>query len=275
MKTINGQSMAEFFGFREHPFADTYRIKQPFLANREERLVHMTSSLIANGKGCSVTGASGLGKSTLVNHLLSDLDKKHYSVISIHYGGLMRSGLLKAVADRLGVETRGRNVPLLLRIQKRILDMGAGQHALFPVFVVDDAQLMEKESLMDICSLLFNPGKETVGASVILIGDETLESMLQLQAMASVTTRLTGRFMLSPLSQDESKAFVLSRLRQAQAREDLFDKDALELMASGCRSNRRRIMNMGTLLLLEAYIRQERTIGAELILNCDQVTITE
>lgn len=275
MKSLNGQTMAEFFGFRDHPFADTYRIKQPYLSDQEKRLLHMAASLISNGKGCSLTGASGLGKSTLISHLLADLDKQHYSPITIHYGGLIRNGLLKAVAGRLGVDTTGRDVPLLIRIQKCIADMGAGQHALFPVFVVDDAQFMEKESLMDICSLLFNPGRETIGASAILIGDETLEMNLQLQMMASVSTRLTGRFIMSPLTHDESREFVIARLRQAHAHEDLFDRDALELIASTCRGNRRKIMNMGTLLLLEAYIRQEKTISAELILNCDQVTITE
>lgn len=275
MKTIDGQTMAEFFGFRDHPFADTYRIRNPYLAGQETRLLHMATSLIGNGKGCSLTGASGLGKSTLINHLLADLDRKHYSSIVIHYGGLLRNGVLKAVADLLGVETRGRNIPLLVRIQKRIADMGSGQHALFPVFVVDDAQLMEKEALMDICSLIFNPGKETVGASVILVGDETLEKILQLQIMAPVTTRLTGRFTMKPLSDQESGDFILSRLREAHSREDLFDRDAREIIASSCRGNRRKIMNMGTLLLLEAFIRQEKTIGAELIMSCDQFTITE
>ncbi len=81
---------------------------------------------------------------------------------------------------------------------------------------------------MDICSLMFNPHKETVAASFILVGDETL-----------------------------------------------FDTDALIIIASHCRGNRREIMNMGTLLLAEAYYRQERTINAELIYTCDQVKISE
>ena len=34
-------------------------------------------------------------------------------------------------------------------------------------------------------------------------------------------------------------------------------------------------MNMGTLLLAEAYVRQEKTISAELIFNCAQIEIAE
>lgn len=275
MQRINGKTMAEFFGFRDHPFADTWRLRNPYLSDREQRMLNMAESLIGSGKGCSLTGASGLGKSTLISHLLGVLDRKHYNPIFIHYGGLQRNGVLKTVADLLGVDTKGRNVPLIMRIHKRISDMGAGQHALFPVFVVDDAQWMEKESLMDICSLMSSPGKETIGASVILVGDEALEKILQLQIMAPVTTRLTGHFFMKPLSDKESDEYILARLKEARAREDLFDRDARELIASTCRGNRRKIMNMGTLLLLEAFIRQEKTIGAELVMSCDQFTITE
>lgn len=53
--------------------------------------------------------------------------------------------------------------------------MASENRSVFPVFVIDDAHLMEKESLMDICSLMFNPFKETVGASFVLVGDETFK----------------------------------------------------------------------------------------------------
>ena len=134
---------------------------------------------------------------------------------------------------------------------------------------------MEKESLMDICSLMFNPQKETVAASFILVGDETLEKKLSLQIMASVKTRLTGQFNLNTLNDNESLEFIKFRLSNARAAENLFDPDALNIMSSHCRGNRRQIMNMGTLLLTEAYYRQEKTISAELIYNCDQIEISE
>jgi hypothetical protein len=33
-------------------------------------------------------------------------------------------------------------------------------------------------------------------------------------------------------------------------------------------------MNMGTMLMAEAFYRQEKTIDAELIYNCDQIEIS-
>ena len=93
--------------------------------------------------------------------------------------------------------------------------------------------------------------------------------------MAPVKTRLTGQFNLNPLNDNDSLEFIKFRLVNAKAPENLFDPDALSIMSSHCRGNRRQIMNMGTLLLAEAYLRQEKTISAELIFNCDQIEISE
>ncbi len=271
----NGESPAEFFNYRYHPFADTYRLKTPYLGEQDNRFFRTALSLISTGKSFVLSGPSGAGKSTLVRYVLSKLDANCYKPALVPYGGLQRNGILKAIADVLGVMTNGRTVPLLIKLQKQIMQMASENRSMFPVFVIDDAHLMEKESLMDMCSLMFNPDRETVAASFILVGDETFEKKLSLQIMAPVKTRLTGLFNLSPLNDNDSLEFIKSRLANAKAPETLFDPDALNIMSSHCRGNRRQIMNMGTLLLAEAYLRQEKTISAELIFNCDQIEISE
>ncbi|MCD4723069.1 MAG: hypothetical protein K8S13_24895 [Desulfobacula sp.] len=99
------------------------------------------------------------------------------------------------------------------------------------------------------------PLKEIVGASFILVGDETLEKKLSLQIMASVRTRLTGQFNLNGLNDNESLEFIKFRISNGGAPETLFDPDALSIMCSHCRGNRRQIMNMGTLLLAECFLQ--------------------
>lgn len=128
---------------------------------------------------------------------------------------------------------------------------------------------------VDICSLMYNPAKETVAASFILVGDETFEKKLQLQVMAPIRTRLTGIFELNTLNEAESIEFINFRLKNAQVDEDLFKEDAASIISSHCRGNRRQIMNMGTILMAEAFYRQEKTISSELIFNCDQIEISE
>ena len=231
--------------------------------------------LLSSGKNFALFGPSGAGKTTLTRHFLSTLDSNHYKPAFIHYGGLMRNGMLKAIAEHFGVESTGRNVPLIIKLQRQIVNSSPDRLSSFPIFIIDDAHLMERESMMDICSLLVNPHEDKVAACFILVGDESLPKRLKLQSMASVKTRVTGLFEMKNMDHDQSVDFIRFRLENANAPDDLFDQDSLHQIVAHCRGNRRQIMNVCTLLLNAAYFRQEKTVGTELIFSCDQIQISE
>jgi len=271
MNTDNQPTMAEFFGWHHHPFADTHPIVTAFLSQKDGRIADQAISLLAHGKSFALCGPSGAGKSTLINHLITVLDTTIYKPILMHYAGFNRSGLLRAIADRLGVDTNSRSTPLLIRLQKYLLQLSGATNSLYPVLIVDDAQLLERESMMDLCALMVSADKKTVAASIVLVGDDTLRHRLQLAAMVPVRTRLTAIFKMDSLNDKDSEGFISHRIGQAKAKKDLFENDAVALITAHCRGNRRQIMNTATLLLDEAYYRQENTVSVQTMLECDLV----
>ena len=271
MTRANTPGMAEHFGWKFHPFTDTWRIDEPFYSPRDKRIAEQGVQLLQHGKSFAVTGPSGAGKSTLVEHLLVSLDGNYYLGLHIHYGGLQRTALLKAVADLLGVETGGRAVPLLVKLQKHIGALATGKHPVHPVILIDDAQLLERESLMDLCSLIVCPPKKAAAASLIVVGDDVLAKQMTLAVMKPIRGRLTVNFRIEPLGQKETEQFIAFRLACAKAPADLFEPDTLSLMAAHCHGNRRDIMNLGTLLLSEAFYRKEKTVSAQLMTDCDLI----
>jgi type II secretory pathway predicted ATPase ExeA len=263
--------MAEHFGWKFHPFADTWRIDQPFYSNRDQRIFNQGTQLLQHGKSFAVTGPSGAGKSTLVQHLLATLDANYYQGLYIHYGGLQRTALLKAVGEQLGVETSTRAVPLLIKLQKHIGQIASGKHPVHPVILIDDAQLLERESLMDLCSLIVCPPKKAAAASLIVVGDDILVKQMALTVMTPIRTRLTVNFKIEPLSEKETEQFIAFRIDCAKAPQDLFEPDVLALVAAHCHGNRREVMNLGTMLLSEAFYRNEKTVSAQLFTDCDLI----
>ena len=149
-----------------------------------------------------------------------------------------------------------------------MLQVTGAANSLYPVIFVDDAQLLERESMMDLCSLMVSVDKKTVAASIVFIGDDMLRQRLKLTVMAPVKTRLTAIF-LDPLDDKASEQFISHRLGEAKAPKHLFEADVMTLIAAHCRGNRRMIMNTATLLLDEAYFRQENTVNAQTMLECD------
>ena len=70
MNTDNRPSMAEFFDWHHHPFADTHPMAAVFLSPKDVRIQDQALSLLACGKSFALCGPSGTGKSTLIAHLI-------------------------------------------------------------------------------------------------------------------------------------------------------------------------------------------------------------
>ena len=271
MNTDNQPSMAEFFNWHHHPFADTHPMTDIFLSAKDTRLKDRALSMLACGKNFALCAPSGTGKSTLIAHLMGLLDPNCYKPVLLHYAGFNRSGLLRVIADRLGVDTNGRSTPLLIRLQKHLLQLTGSTNSLYPVLFIDDAQMLETDSMMDLCALMVCADKKTTAASIVLTGDDTLRHRLQLATIAAVRTRLTAIFKIDPLNEKDSTALIAHRLDQAKAPKHLFEKDAVEMIGAHCRGNRRQIINTATLLLDEAFYRQENTVNAQTMLECDLI----
>lgn len=259
----------EFFGWKHHPFADTYLLRHPWMPDRDRKQLETIKRLLHTGKSIALCGSSGSGKTSLVHSLISDLDKNSYRTVLIPYAGHPRNGLTRILAETLGVETKGRGMPLITRVQHHLETLSEGASPRHPVIIIDDAQLVENESLWDLCSLLFQTSRQTVAASLILVGDELLTKRLELYALLPIRARLTTVMKLQPMNEYETRLFIETRLKNGGAPPDLFEDDVIEIIAAHTRGNRRNVMNMATMTLEEAYYREEKTVTAGIIYNSD------
>jgi general secretion pathway protein A len=267
--TLEQLPINDFFGWKYHPFADTYLQRRLWITPRDRKLLETIKRLLHTGKSMALCGPSGAGKTTLVHALISDLDKNSYQPLLIPYGGHPRNGLTRILAETLGVEIRGRGVPIITRVQQHLETIINGANPRHPVIIIDDAQLLESESLWDLCSLLFQAAKQTVAASLIMVGDDNLAKKLELYALMPIRTRLTTIMKLRPMDDKETRLFIENRLKNGEAPQDLFSDEALEILAAYTRGNRRTVMNIATMALEEAYYRQEKIITAETLYDAE------
>lgn len=252
---------ATSFQYRYPPFADTFEIMEPFQSQEETLILHRAATFIRQGKSLAIYGEAGAGKSMLLKSITNQLDTKSYRIVTIPYGGLKPTALLRELCEAFDIDLTGRKSHLT-RLQKNFEPKSDKP---FPVIIIDDAHAMEKQSFIDLCSLLHDAKSRTAAAVLVLTGQPVLKKMLELDIYAAVRTRLAYRFHMPRLSIDETKDFIQFRLQAAEAPENLFHEQAMEVIAADAAGNRRILMNLAALCMEEAANRKEKVITADIV----------
>jgi general secretion pathway protein A len=260
-RTNQPPTALQFFGYRYPPFADTFEIHTPFMGDAEERILYRTIALVRQGKSVALYGEAGTGKSMLVKSITSQLDSKEFRVAQIPYGGMKPGAILRDLCDEFDIDSTGRKNLL----SKLAADFRRGADKPFPVIVVDEAHEMQRQSFIDLCSLLYDARQRTAAAALVLVGQPVLKKMLELDVYAPVRTRLTCLFPMPKLSIDDAKEFITFRLETAEADPRIFNDDAVNCIATDAKGNRRILMNLAALCLEEAARRSDKVVTAEIV----------
>lgn len=218
-----------FFGLNEKPFAITPDPRYLYRSERHaEALAHLLYGIKEAGGFVQLTGEVGTGKTTIVRSLLAQTPK-NAEIALILNPRMTASEFLLTICEELGInvpDSSVRSLKDLVDVLSRYLlrAHGIGHRV---VLVVDEAQNLKPEVLEQV-RLLTNLETNTQKLlQIILIGQPELREMLARNDLRQLAQRITGRYHLNPLSQDESAAYVRHRLRVAGATSDIFTPQAL------------------------------------------------
>ncbi len=133
------------------------------------------------------------------------------------------------------------------------------------VLVVDEAQNLAPEVLEQV-RLLTNLETETQKLlQIILIGQPELRELLGRVELRQLAQRITGRYHLDPLSDDESAAYVRHRLRVAGATREIFSNGALREVQRLSGGVPRLINIISDRALLGAFTEDRHLVSASVV----------
>jgi general secretion pathway protein A len=218
-----------FFGLNEKPFAITPDPRYLYLSERHaEALAHLLYGINEAGGFVQLTGEVGTGKTTIIRSLLAQTPK-NAEIALILNPRMTAPEFLLTICEELGIgvpdNATGSGKDLVDILNDYLLRAHAAGRRI--VLVVDEAQNLAPEVLEQV-RLLTNLETNTQKLlQIILIGQPELRELLARNELRQLAQRITGRYHLDPLSQDESKAYVLHRLRVAGATTDIYSPGAL------------------------------------------------
>lgn len=254
----------DFYGLKEKPFS--IQPDPSFLYwGRGHRLAYaMLEYGVVNRAGISVvTGEVGCGKTTLIHRLLEQLSDTHtIALLSNIQPG--RGDLLSWVLMGFGEPFAGKNhVEMFAQLQSFFIsEYAKGKRV---VLIIDEAQNLSADMLEELRMLSnINAGKDQL-LQLILVGQPQLKDILSRPDMLQLAQRVGSDFHLTPLTREEVRAYIDTRLSIAGAQRNIFETDAMDLIAEHSRGVPRVINTIADTALVYAFSAQQETVGADIV----------
>jgi len=249
---------AEHFGLKREPFSIAPDPRYLFMSDHHrEALAHLLYGVRGGGGFVLLTGEIGAGKTTVCRCFLEQVPKR-CNVAYIFNPKLTAIELLKSVCEEFHIpvdraRTIGATVKDFLDPLNEFLlrTHAAGQNN---VLIIDEAQNLSADVLEQLRLLTNLETNERKLLQIILIGQPELRDMLARPELEQLAQRVTARFHLEPLNENETAHYIKHRLSVAGMSGLIpFDRDARKRIYDLSRGIPRRINLLCDRALLGAY----------------------
>ncbi|WP_395340788.1 ExeA family protein [Ningiella sp. W23] len=218
-----------YFGLSDNPFSIAPNPAYLFMSTQHKQaLAHLSFGLRESGGFVMLTGEVGTGKTTVSRKLMQDLSADT-QVAMILNPTLSALELLATICDELGIGYTD-NDKSLKSFTDKILKKLADNHeqGINTVLIIDEAQHLLPEVLEQLRLLTNLETNREKLLKVVLIGQPELQQLLRRNELRQLAQRITARYHLLPLTQQEVGQYVDHRLSVADLSQSPFTRASIE-----------------------------------------------
>ena len=202
----------EYYNFTGKPFQLIPDVNCLFTSRGHLQALSYFNYGLEQGEGfVTVTGEIGAGKTTLIQALLANLEKKNVVVRTMVAANLDSTGVLEMIASVFDLPHEGSSKVVLLKtIEAHFLEYrDQGQNILL---VVDEAQTLNADALEElrILSNLEKNGRAIM--QVFLVGQAELRTTILSKEFEHLRQRIIASYHLDALTEAETKEYIEFRL---------------------------------------------------------------
>ena len=256
-----------FYGLKENPFNVTSDPDFLYLSDEhKEALSHLLYGIKEKKGFLEITGEIGAGKTTLCKALLSRLDKNIKTAFILN-SNLSDIQLLEAIVEDFGITPLRRTRLNLLRQLNNFLLEQVKMNS-NSVLIIDEAQNLKMSSLESIRLLSnFETDKEKL-FQIVLVGQPELRRKLNAPSLLQLRQRISVRFHVKPLRDDEIDKYIYHRLKIAGSPGGItFTAEAVDRIFIYSGGIPRPINVVCDKALLAGFVLETKMIGEELVIK--------
>ncbi len=255
-----------FYGLQKKPFNLTPDPKYLFRSSVHKRgLAYLEYGLKEKRDVIVISGEVGSGKTTLIRVLLDSLDP-NIKLAWIINPLLSPNELLKMILHDVGLDVRGADkADMLNQFNDYLVEENlAGNRVLL---IIDEAQNLSPEALEEVRLLSNLETEEEKLLQILLVGQPELRDTLSSYELRQLNQRISLSYHLTPLSPDETRAYVVHRLQVAGIEDGkaVFTEGALKRIASLSGGIPRLVNIICDAALLAGFVDEVQVIDEQLV----------
>lgn len=252
----------DFWNLNFHPFANDNR-PETFVPTHSATLcIARLRYALGMGMGASALfGEAGSGKTRLARVVVNEFNLAHWLTAYLPNPAGSPRDILAALDPNaaLGVPADSYG---MIELQGFLLDRARNHQPV--LLVVDDVQTARGTAFLEVLRTLLNVENEGVKAlSILLLGQAGMER--KLIASSNFDSQLLMRAVLDPMTDEETRLYILARLKAAGSKQGIFTKHSAELVVKFSRGLPRQVNRLCELALVIAYGLEERKISPEIV----------
>ncbi len=259
----------KYYGFSTTPFDLTPSPDVVYMSESHQEALAILRYGVVGKKGFLVlTGDVGTGKTTLLQALVHSLEMEVHLCL-INNPTLTRDEFFSMLARSYGLTWEDNKAFFLIEFAEFLKKCRQdGERVLL---IVDEAHVLSVGLLEEI-RLLSNQdalGQDVL--SIFLVGQPELNELMSSERLLPLRQRVGIRFHLERFSPEETKQYILYRLRKAGASHfNIFSDDAVSSIYQVSKGTPRLINIVCDHALLSGFSQGEPIINAEMIRECIQ-----
>jgi type II secretory pathway predicted ATPase ExeA len=249
---VSLDQVRSYFGFTKMPFGKSLPPSALYKTAGHQEAVARVSFLVSEQAIGVLTGEVGSGKTVAARAAVADLEPSRHSIIYLPNPAVGARGLYAEVVSRLGGEPRFHKAFLIAQVTS-LLATEAAERGRHVVLVVDEAHLLDSAQLEEL-RLMTNAEMDSANPfALVLLGQPALRSRLRLGSYAALDQRLTLRYVVPPMSAEETAGYVSHHVKLAGRSDTLFSDDAVARLHQPARGLPRAVNNLARQALVAAY----------------------
>jgi type II secretory pathway predicted ATPase ExeA len=253
----------EFFGLEAKPFSKTPDPAFLYPSRQHAEALARLSHAVEEREVAVLTGEVGAGKTTLSRALVDAFADRCRFALVVN-PALPPAQLLGAIAEGFGVRGARRKADAYSALAARLGELD--EKDLFPVVIVDEAQLLSGRAAYDELRLLTNlTADDRALVGLLLLGQPELRERLHGRGGEAFAQRVGVAYHLGALDPEETGPYLAHRLRVAGREEPLFTPDAVEAVHRRTGGLPRRVNQLAASALLEAFGRDAHEVDAAIV----------